>query len=302
MCKITVFTPTYNRARTLRIAFESLMNQTNHNFIWLIIDDGSTDNTSELIDEFKEKALFEIRYYWKENGGRHTAVNYSYQFLNTEYVITLDSDDELVPDAIEKILKIWESIPKEKYDKYWCISGREIYASNGLMVGKPYPPNINDLSGRAQRKALFKCPGEKHCCRKVAIHIQYPFPIFPDTKFVTENMVWEKINRRYDQYCVNDIFGIYHTNSEDSLSTNSPHKRTKYRSSYYRSIFYINELFDEIFFNRGVIRCMVDLPRCAMKTDTPYAEVMKQLNSTLKKILVTLCYPVAWIFITFFHK
>lgn len=86
MKSITVFTPAYNRAHTLRRAFESLKKQTCKDFEWLIIDDGSSDGTIELIEELKEEADFPVRYYWKENGGRHTAVNYSYQFLRTKYV------------------------------------------------------------------------------------------------------------------------------------------------------------------------------------------------------------------------
>ena len=77
MKTITVFTPAYNRAHTLRRAFNSLKAQTCKDFEWLIIDDGSTDGTSELVERLQEEADFPIRYYWKENGGRHTAVKYS---------------------------------------------------------------------------------------------------------------------------------------------------------------------------------------------------------------------------------
>lgn len=302
MPRITVFTPTYNRKNKLDVAFNSLMKQTTHDFTWLIIDDGSTDGTDQLVAKFQEEADFRIIYKWKENGGRHTAVNFSYDFLETEYVVTLDSDDELLPDAIEKMLNTWDSIPKDEYERFWCISGREQFADTGEMVGKPYPSNINELRGREQRKAILRCPGEKHCCRKVEIHKQYKFPVYADTKFVTENIVWEKINRKYDQYCVNDCYGLYHTESTDSLTNNSPHKQTRFRSAYYRSLFYINELLDEFFFNKAVIICLIDLPRCAMKTSTKYTEVMSQLVSPLRRILVTLCYPAAWILIHFRGK
>ena len=302
MIEITVFTPAYNRAKTLKKAYESLEKQTQKNFEWLIIDDGSVDDTKELIENLSKNSSFPIRYYWKENGGRHTAVNYSYQYLKTKYVVTLDSDDELLPDAIEKMLNTWHSIPEKDYDRFWCISGREMYAHNGEMVGAPYPEGINQLKGKAQRKKILKYPGEKHCCRKVDIHIQYPFPVYSDTKFVTENIVWEQINRKYDQYCVNDIYGKYYVNSEDSLSTDSPHKKTKNRSAYYRDIFYINEMFDEIFFNKSVLLCTVDLPRRALLTDTSYLEVMGEIESFSKKVLVTLCYPLAFLLIKFRDK
>lgn len=299
MKTITVFTPAYNRARTLRRAFESLKRQTCKDFEWLIIDDGSSDGTDKLVEQFKREADFSIRYYWKENGGRHTAVNYSYQFLRTEYVVTLDSDDELTDNAIELMIKDWNEVPKDKYDKIWCVSGREMDANTHEFVGKPYPENINDLSGRAQRKAILECEGEKHCCRKVAIHIQYKFPVYPDTKFVLENTVWELINRKYDQWCVNDVFGLYHTESEDSLGKGGVHADHRYQTFYHAGIFYTNELLDEFFINRRVPVYIVNTSRCAMLSHIPYSVVMKELNTWYKRVLVTLGYPISAIWILF---
>ena len=120
------------------------------------------------------------------------------------------------------------------------------------MVGKPYPKNINKLTGRKQRKQILKIRGEKHCCRKVSIHTQYLFPEYPDTKFITENMVWDVINRKYDQYCVNDVYGRYYTDSSDSLDKGGIHKSTRYRTFYYAGLFYVNNLFDEFWFNKDV--------------------------------------------------
>ena len=295
MYELTVFTPAYNRAATLERAYKSLEAQTNKEFIWLIIDDGSTDNTKEIITKIKLGASFPIEYYRKENGGRHTAVNYSYQFLKTKYVITLDSDDELLPTTVEKILKTWNEIPKNEYNRFWCISGREMYAHNGKMIGKPYPKEINKLKGKSQRREIMKYPGEKHCCRKVEIHKQYLFPEYLDTKFITENVVWGKINRKYDQYCVNDIYGKYYINSEGSLMSDNPHKKSKHRSAFYRDVIYVNEFFDDLFSDKAIVYCVADISRRAILTNELYINVMKRLNSPLKRILVTLCYPIGYL-------
>ena len=102
MKEITIFTPTYNRKHTLEKAYNSLLKQTNQNFIWLIIDDGSIDGTEELVYKWKYDNKIEIHYYRKENGGKHTAYNYALNILKTEYVlIALDSDDYLVDNSIE---------------------------------------------------------------------------------------------------------------------------------------------------------------------------------------------------------
>lgn len=294
MVELTIFTPAYNRAKTLKRAYNSLELQTCKDFIWLIIDDGSTDNTKEVIDEIKKSASFPIEYHWKQNGGRHTAVNFSYKYLKTEYVVTLDSDDELMPKAVELILNTWHSIPKKEYDRFWCISGREMYAHNFEMVGKPYPDGINELRGKKQRRKIMRYPGEKHCCRKVSIHKQFYFPEYPDTKFISENVVWEKINRLYDQYCVNDIYGKYYVNTEGSLMTDSPHKMSKNRSAFYRDIEYINNFYDDFFVNKSIAYCTADVSRRALLTGEPYKNVMLKLNSPLKKILVTMCYPIGY--------
>lgn len=295
MHSITVFTATYNRRDKLLRAYNSLKNQTIMDFEWLIIDDGSTDDTACLIESLKENSPFTIRYYWKENGGRHTAVNYSYDKLTTKYVVTLDSDDELVPDAIEKMIRIWSEIPKADYNRFWCVSGREISASTGEIVGKLYPDGINNLHGRDQRKKLLKIDGEKHCCRKVEILTKYKFPEYPDVKFVSENTVWEQINRKYDQYCTNEVFGRYYDDSDDSLAKGKIHRN--YKTFYYASLFYVNELFDEFFINKTVPKYTVNLSRCAILSRTPYRDVMKSVNKWYKKFFVTIGYPIsfAWV-------
>ena len=102
---ITVFTPAYNRAHTIGRTYDSLLAQDCKDFVWLIVDDGSTDNTAELVKGWqKKKNGFEIRYVYKENGGMHTAHNVAYEHIDTELNLCIDSDDKLAPGAIRKIL------------------------------------------------------------------------------------------------------------------------------------------------------------------------------------------------------
>ena len=98
---LTVFTPTYNRAYTLERTYLSLKNQTCHDFLWLIIDDGSKDNTREKVEQWKNGTLeFEIRYEFKENGGLHTGYNKAIELCDTELMVCIDSDDYMPPDAV----------------------------------------------------------------------------------------------------------------------------------------------------------------------------------------------------------
>ena len=109
MIRLTVFTPAYNRADLLSRCFESMKRQTNKNFIWMIIDDGSTDNTRQLVEGWMaQPGDFPIEYYYKENGGLHTAYNEAIAHIDTELCVCIDSDDFMPYDAVEKILQCWD--------------------------------------------------------------------------------------------------------------------------------------------------------------------------------------------------
>jgi len=294
---LTVLTATYNRAHTLSRVYESLCKQDFTDFEWLVIDDGSSDDTSTLIESFQKEATFPIRYYWKENGGRHTALNYALDKIESPYVLNIDSDDAVADQGLALAYKNWESIPKEEYDRFWCVSGRCIDNINKEMVGKPYPDGINNLVGRAQHKVVIRSPGEKSCCRKLSVLKQYPFPEFDDTKFVSEGMVWEKINLKYDQFCTNDVFRVYYTDSPDSLAAGKTHSTTRWRTYFYVAIFFVNECFSQITYNKAIPRAIVSSARCALLSHTSYKETMGRLNAWYKRVLVTLAYPVAWVII-----
>ena len=109
MISLTVFTPAYNRADLLARCYESMKRQSNKDFIWMIIDDGSTDGTQGVVEQWlKEELDFEIQYYYKENGGLHTAYNEAISHIETELCVCIDSDDYMPDDAVEKILSFWK--------------------------------------------------------------------------------------------------------------------------------------------------------------------------------------------------
>lgn len=146
MPMLTIFTPTYNRETLLERGYEALKRQTCKDFLWMIVDDGSTDQTQEKvagwIEETKE---FEIRYIKKENGGLHTGYNTAIEYADTELMMCVDSDDYIPDDAVEKILAYWE---KEESDKYAGIVGLD-YSLDGQLIGDLLPEqktvNLIDL-------------------------------------------------------------------------------------------------------------------------------------------------------------
>ena len=176
---LTIFTPAYNRAYTLHLCYESMLRQKNKDFEWLIVDDGSTDNTKELVEKWiKADNGFNIRYIYKENGGMHTAHNTAYENIDTELNMCIDSDDYLTDDAVEKILSFWG---KNKDEKYGGIIALDIF-QNGEIIGKKLPEQksiaYNDYyeyGGTGDKKVIY---------RTDVITKYPPYPEYKGEKFV----------------------------------------------------------------------------------------------------------------------
>lgn len=142
MKTITIFTPTYNRVHTLVRTYNSLCQQTCKDFEWLIIDDGSTDNTYEIVQEWIEESDFKIRYIYKENGGLYTGYNTAYANINTELNVCIDSDDYMPINAVEIILNKWEL---KDSNKYAGIIGLDFYHNKRTPIGGYFPKELQDV-------------------------------------------------------------------------------------------------------------------------------------------------------------
>lgn len=292
---VTICTPTYNRRHTLTRVYNSLERQTLKNFIWLIIDDGSTDDTKELIDSFKAISTFEICYFYKQNGGRHTALNYAYRLINTEFVLNLDSDDELMDNAIEILFDTYSVIKKRNdYSRFWAITGRCIDSVTSKVVSNEFPKGVNNLVGKKQHKVITKLYGEKCSCRKIKILKNYPFPEADGINFIPEDLVWETINKDYDQYCINNILRIYHTDSEDSLCKGKVHSSTKWKSAFMGHLFYINDCFDQLLYSKKCLYALLDYFRCCYYADYSLFDGLKKINKIHKRIIVLFLSSIGW--------
>ena len=301
MSYLTVCTPTYNRAYCLEVPFNSLCNQTFKDFVWLVIDDGSTDNTEQLIETFRKKADFPIVYVKTENHGKAAALNESYKHIKTKYVINLDSDDEFTETALQKIYEAWESVPKEDYDRFFCVIGHCIDSKDRKLVGGMWPEGINALKGRAQRKEIFKHKkGEKICCRKVEILKQFPFPTPPNTKFLFEGTVWCAIEREYDQYCINDIIRVYHTESEDALTKRRDLSFMNAR--YYLSLAQVNNSLGNFTYNPKILKSILNVSKFGIFIKIPFRDMMRGISKIYKRLFVALGYPIMWVYNKIHYK
>ena len=136
---ITIFTPTYNRGYCLSQLYNSLLKQTSSKFIWLIVDDGSIDDTKEIVTQWIKEDIIKIQYENQENQGMHGAHNTAFDLIETELCTCIDSDDFMPDNAVELILKAWGVI--ERKDEVYGIVGNDIF-KNGTIVGKELPQNI----------------------------------------------------------------------------------------------------------------------------------------------------------------
>lgn len=201
MVSLTVFTPAYNRAQTLPRTYESLVRQDCKEFIWLIVDDGSTDQTKELVRKWQtEDVGFEIRYVYKPNGGMHTAHNTAYENIDTELNVCIDSDDCLADGAVRKILLTWEKV---KNKGYAGIIGLDADLE-GQIIGKGFPDDLEEttLTGYYANGGW----GDKKLVYRTDVIKKYPpYPVFPGEKYVALAYKYRLIDQDYKLAVLNDV-------------------------------------------------------------------------------------------------
>ena len=201
MKKITVFTPTYNRAYILSKCYESLNNQTCKDFEWLIIDDGSTDQTKELVAEWQKRENgYPIRYIYKENGGLHTGYNTAIANMETELSVCIDSDDSMPEDAIERILNTWEKV---KNSGAAGMIGLDV-DQNGNLIGKSLPDN--ELINAASLLCVPGMGDKKYVVRNDLLRTVAPMPVYPGEKNFNPHYLIIKLSKQYRFYSVNQCF------------------------------------------------------------------------------------------------
>jgi glycosyltransferase involved in cell wall biosynthesis len=204
----TVFTPTFNRRDTLHRVYESLRAQTFRNFEWLVIDDGSADGTEFLIRVWESEANFPIRYCYQLNSGKHIAFNRAIEMAKGELFLPLDSDDECLTTALERLAHHWGCIPADRKSSY---SGITVLCQNetGQILGTEFPQPIMD-SNPIEMFAKYHMKGEKWGFHRTELLREYPFPDFPQEKFMAEALVWNRIGRKYQIRYINEPLRIYH--------------------------------------------------------------------------------------------
>jgi glycosyltransferase involved in cell wall biosynthesis len=215
MAILTIFTPAYNRAHTLPRTYDSLRKQSCKEFVWLIVDDGSTDNTRAMVEEWqRQEQDFVIRYIYKENGGMHTAHNTAYENIDTELNTCIDSDDCLAEEAVAKILSAWEKVRDKGYAGLIGLDAD----LDGNLIGKGFQEGMTEttLSGYYAGGGA----GDKKLVYRTEVIKSYPpYPVFEGEKYVALAYKYRLIDQDYKLAVLDDVLCNVEYQADGSTGT-----------------------------------------------------------------------------------
>lgn len=198
MALVTIITPTYNRSHLLTNLYESLKKQKLQDFEWLIVDDGSSDKTREIVQHLQQETIFPIRYIYKNNGGKHTALNVGIKTICSPLTMIVDSDDTLLPNAIQTITEIHAKYKDES--SVGAYSFLRCYADGRPVLGLNREEFVDSY---IKYRIKENRPGDMAEVFKTHVLQEYPFPEFKEEKFLSEDVVWIQIGFKYKYVFIN---------------------------------------------------------------------------------------------------
>ena len=195
MKTLTIFTPAYNRAHTIGRTYESLCRQTCKDFEWLVIDDGSTDNTKELVESWIKEAVIPVRYIFQENQGMHGAHNTAYRNVTTELVTWVDSDDWMPDDAVQTIISFWREKGSNQYAGFAGLD----QTPNGKIIGLAFPDEMKHTTTYGYRGC-----GDKKLVYRTEVIKSYPeYPLFEGERYLGLSYKFMLVDADYELLTLN---------------------------------------------------------------------------------------------------
>jgi glycosyltransferase involved in cell wall biosynthesis len=280
----------------LHRVYESLSCQTFRDFEWLVVDDGSTDKTKELVEGWRQEAGFPIRYFWQTNQGKHVAFNRAVAEAGGEFFLILDSDDACVPEALERLKYHWDSIPessKGEFSGVTCLCRDE----NGRVVGDRFPRDVTDCY-QPEMAYGYRVKGEKWEFCRTEILRMYPFPTIPGETFVPEGTAWIAMTRNHRTRFINEALLVYYcrdTASSDRLTRQrSPSKHAAGHALWHRSI--LNHNIDWFWYApKQFLRSAVHYSRFSFHKGTSIRDQVRQLTNPRARLLWAAAMPVGFV-------
>ena len=288
----TVFTPTFNRAYTLDRVFKSLKEQTFRDFEWLIVDDGSTDDTESLVESWRKEVDFPVRYFYQKNSGHQMAFNRGVKEAFGELFLRFDSDDACLPNALECFKNHWDQIPDDVRNSFVGVSSL-CQNQHGKLIGTRFPQDVLN-SDLLELKYKYKVTGEKWHLYRTDVLIDYPYP--PVGNYLPTGVFREAIAIKYKTLFINQQLLIYYVMEEgrtDQISKNWTKKQSVGFAYYHKTI-----LNDQIkwFFHapKEFFRSAVHYSRFSFLSGKNFFQQVRELQNFFGIFLWSLTLPIGF--------
>lgn len=295
---ITIIIPAYNAEKTIRRTLNSLEKQTNKNFKCVIVNDGSTDQTRLEIEKLMSDLSFNVLVVDKENEGVISARYTALQYVDTEFVLGVDADDEIPPNTIERYNFLWGNLSSQEQKDYIGICSLSYDYVNHVICGGRFPKNINDLSTKKYMKYRFK--GERESFTKTEYLLKkYELGIALGKQLernkmgnnVSEGLMHITIERESRYYCVNEVLRIYHTESTDSLCNRALSLKSC-KESYFNHQYILNHFFPSDYMPFSIqFKSSLYLIKFGLLQNKSLFQIYRDLNTRQKKFVLTMALP-----------
>ena len=287
MKKITIFTPTYNRAYCLPKLYKSLLKQNLNLFEWIIIDDGSTDNTKSIVDEWKKENKIHIGYYYQNNSGKMSAHDWAVKLAKYDLFMCVDSDDFLLPNTLHELLAEWEKC-KDDAEIAGIIAYRRVIDKNGYsMKNQGIPLEIKTC--KVFDVMMNKWVAETTSLYRTNVLRQYPFPVIEGEKFISEIYIYNKIDDAYKMHVFRKE--IQECRYLNDGYTKNIHKIIANNPKGY--ILYYKDLYLRTKNKRKKLKCLIQLIACNIIS---HQKTIKSLHEIEKSYFFIFLLPIGYIY------
>lgn len=290
--RITVLTPTFNRERLLPRVYESLRAQTCRSFEWIVVDDGSSDQTRDVVGRWKAEAGFPVTYLYQENRGKHIACNRGIAQAAGEFVLIADSDDGFVPEALQILLDTWDSIPDDQKPNFTGVTGR-CQTQEGKFVGNPLPSPVLD-SDNLELQYKYRVRGEKWGMNRTDLLRRFPFAETP----VVGPFPWGRIAAAgFKTRYIEQVLRIYYVDNQQQDNLSKVVSVRQPMVNVYVNAETLNVALGWFWTDpRGLFKAAVNLCRFGRAAGLGLGGVLGHLERPGARVLVTVAYPLSGFF------
>lgn len=294
--RFTVFTPVYNRRDTMPRVWESLRSQTNRDFEWIVIDDGSKDGVLDLLREYQQQADFPmIVERFEVNRGKHVAWNRAAALAQGELFVVADSDDAFVPESLAVFEREWSAIDEAERRHFAGITVLCKDSRTNEVIGERFPASPFDTNA-LELAYVHEIGGEKWGCVRTDLTRAFPFPEVTGSHFA-ESFLWFHIARTHKTRCLNEVLRIFFDDPRPDRLTQerrAAKPRQSYESAYVWNYSHLNMNGDYMTAHpREVIVTLVNLSRSALVLRRPFFEALRQLERGWHRLALVVLHPLA---------